>query len=500
MREGNERDERRDESDDNSSSVPLMPSSEETEAEVLGAILRKGESWWNSIKMGAGGDQPDELFWDDRNRIIAEAIGSLADEGKKVIVSSVVDRLRATGNDEVFAPNARSHLTNLSVRSSLRDLADLGDSINVLAEQRARRIAIDETEMALEELRSNVAVDPMSLMDNLTNEISKGVIGSDLTTAASVLDKMEADAQDETNATWFVPTGIKCIDENLRGGLASGSMYVCGARPKNGKSMFGMNSTLNALQDGAVVLFFSFEVDATDVMRKLMSSQTMIPLEVIEKIEMGNATPEEILDPEAIEEYYAVREDLKAVDLIVEDLTTTRNEREMFAKMMAVRAQFPGRKILIVVDYVGLIASPSYNGEPKNQQVGRVSRRIKRLSLELSLASIVIAQINRSGESDGSEPEARHLKDSGDLEQDADAVFILHKPGLYDKEVPDDELVFKIAVSRKSMPMRAVLQMIGQCQAILEPNERDSQSTSSSRADSSKASEENDGEENLDDI
>lgn len=478
-----------------------MPSSEETEAEVLGAILRKGETWWNAIKMGAGGDRPDDLFWDDRNRIIAESIESLADEGKKVTVPSVVDRLRATGNEELFTPNVRAHLTNLSVRSALRNISDLGDATNELAEQRARRIAIEETEYALEELRSNITTDPMALMDNLTNEISKGIVGSDLTTAASVLDKMEADAADDSKATWFIPTGIRAIDENLRGGFAAGGMYVCGARPKNGKSMFGMNSSLNALQDGAVVLFFSFEVDAAEVMRKLMASQTMIPLEVIEKIEMGVATPEELLDPEAIEEYYAVRSDLKSVDLILEDLTTTRNEREMFAKMMAVRAQFPGRKILVVCDYIGLIVAPSYNGEPKNQQVGRVSRRIKRLALELAFAVLVISQINRSGESDGSEPEARHLKDSGDLEQDADVVFILHKPGLYDKEVPEDELVFKVAVSRKSMPMRTVLQMIGQCQAILEPNdrERDSQSTSSGRSDN-KPADEDDGEESLDDI
>ena len=86
----------------NTSDAPLMPSAEETEVEVLGAVLKKGETWWSALKMGAGGDHPEELFWDDRNRIVAECIDALTEEGKKVTIPTVTDRLRNTGNEEAF--------------------------------------------------------------------------------------------------------------------------------------------------------------------------------------------------------------------------------------------------------------------------------------------------------------------------------------------------------------------------------------------------------------
>ena len=161
MRGNDERDDRQEGTrPDSSAGVPLMPSSEETE-EKSSVRFSARVSPAERIRSQAEIDLTTSS--DYRNRIIAESIESLADEGKKVTVPSVVDRLRATGNEEPSTPNVRAHLTNLSVRSALRNISDLGDATNELAEQRARRIAIEETEYALEELRSNITTDPMAL-------------------------------------------------------------------------------------------------------------------------------------------------------------------------------------------------------------------------------------------------------------------------------------------------------------------------------------------------
>jgi replicative DNA helicase len=85
---------------------------------------------------------------------------------------------------------------------------------------------------------------------------------------------------------------------------------------------------------------------------------------------------------------------------------------------------------LLAVDYLGLIddCEPG-RGETKAQAVGRVTKALKRLAMELNCVVILLAQLNRGSVNDGNrEPRLSDLRDSGDIEQDADRVIFIHRP------------------------------------------------------------------------
>jgi replicative DNA helicase len=79
---------------------------------------------------------------------------------------------------------------------------------------------------------------------------------------------------------------------------------------------------------------------------------------------------------------------------------------------------------LLVVDYVGLIRTTDPK-RPRWEQIGEISRGLKCLAKELQAPVLALAQLNR--EADGNEPRLSHLRDSGSIEQDADAVLFLHR-------------------------------------------------------------------------
>src|SRR5204862_3144985 len=88
---------------------------------------------------------------------------------------------------------------------------------------------------------------------------------------------------------------------------------------------------------------------------------------------------------------------------------------------------------LVVIDYLQLI-DPENRRDPRQEQVAQISRRLKFLARELGIPVIALAQVNRASEDrQDHKPRLADFRESGSLEQDADTVTILHRPGMYDK-------------------------------------------------------------------
>jgi replicative DNA helicase len=86
---------------------------------------------------------------------------------------------------------------------------------------------------------------------------------------------------------------------------------------------------------------------------------------------------------------------------------------------------------LIVIDYLQLI-EPSDQRDMRQEQVAKISRRLKVLARELNVPILVLAQLNRQAEASGdNRPKLSHLRESGAIEQDADVVLFVHRPEYY---------------------------------------------------------------------
>jgi replicative DNA helicase len=99
------------------------------------------------------------------------------------------------------------------------------------------------------------------------------------------------------------------------------------------------------------------------------------------------------------------------------------------ARAKAINANSP--LDLIAIDYLGLIADceATHPGQTKASAIGRVTKTLKSLAMELGCVIICLSQLNRQSVTDGNrEPRLSDLRDSGDIEQDADRVIFIHRP------------------------------------------------------------------------
>jgi replicative DNA helicase len=96
---------------------------------------------------------------------------------------------------------------------------------------------------------------------------------------------------------------------------------------------------------------------------------------------------------------------------------------------------------LVVIDYLQLI-EPENRRDPRQEQVAQISRRLKILSRDLKIPVMALAQVNRASEDrQDHTPRLSDLRESGSLEQDADTVLILHRPGRFGGDEQEDKVL-----------------------------------------------------------
>src|SRR5262249_19838538 len=103
---------------------------------------------------------------------------------------------------------------------------------------------------------------------------------------------------------------------------------------------------------------------------------------------------------------------------------------------------------MVVVDYLQLI-DPESRRDPRQEQVAQISRRLKFLARELKIPVVALAQVNRSSEDrQDHRPRLADLRESGSIEQDADTVMMLHRPGRFDGAQEDNVIEVIVAKQR----------------------------------------------------
>lgn len=215
-------------------------------------------------------------------------------------------------------------------------------------------------------------------------------------------------------------TGFGQIDQ-ITGGLEPGQLVILAARPSAGKTALALNIADHVAAAGTPVLFFTLEMSVQELGMRLLSSRTGVPMA---DMRGGSVSPEDwrrLADADR---------DTAGIPLFIDDRPgiTVAYAR---AKARKIRRQHGLG--LIVVDYLQLMKGP---GENRTQEVGGISRGLKALAKELRVPLIALAQINRAVESrTDKRPLMSDLRESGDIEADADVIAMLHReegPGMQD--------------------------------------------------------------------
>ncbi len=402
----------------------VPPHSLDAEQSVLGAILLSDQSLY-ALAIEEGLQVAD--FYHERHGLIYEAMLSLYNESEPVDVLTVTERLKTTGRlEEVGGRGAVDELTGL-----------------VPAAGHARRYAQIVRENALlrrllgaaYEIQSSVAdhgAPPRDLVERAEKsilEVARDDRKQDFRSIEDVLhdetDKLERLSTQKTSLTG-TPSGFKDLDR-VTGGFQPGNLIIIAARPAMGKSALVCNIAENAAMDRvrpSPVALFSLEMSETELAQRFVASQAAIKGE---ELRMGRVRPERW--PKILK----ASQRLAAAPLWVDD-SSDLGLMELRAKARRLHSQCDGGLGLIVVDYLQLMRTDS-RYDSRVTAVGELSRGLKILARELEVPVIAISQLSRAVEQrPDKRPMLSDLRESGNLEQDADLVMFIYRDDYYNKE------------------------------------------------------------------
>ena len=214
-------------------------------------------------------------------------------------------------------------------------------------------------------------------------------------------------------------TGFKKLNEMIKG-FKNGDLIIVAARPGMGKTTLCLNFMSQVLKSGTGVVFFSLEMPAEQIMMRILSSKTSIPLQ---DIMTGK------IDDEAMARLSDACGEFSEYKLFVHDSGYV-NIHQVRTQMRKLKAMNPEIS-LCVIDYIGLMMSTN-NFADRHIQIAEISRGLKLLARELDMPIIALSQLNRSLESRANKrPMLSDLRESGAIEQDADIILFVYRDEFY---------------------------------------------------------------------
>lgn len=224
------------------------------------------------------------------------------------------------------------------------------------------------------------------------------------------------------------PTGIKSgyIElDDMTNGFHGGEMTVLAARPSVGKTAI----TLNILEYICVThkipaVLFSLEMKTERILERLLSVRSGVNMQKIRR---------NIFNREESAAMGQAVGDLREAPLLIDD-SSSLTLFELRAKARRYKSKHGVR--FIALDYLQLMDA-SERAENRQQEITKISRGIKTLAGELDVPILCLSQLNRSSETEGRRPRSSDLRESGAIEQDADAVLLLHREDVMNRGNPD---------------------------------------------------------------
>lgn len=242
-----------------------------------------------------------------------------------------------------------------------------------------------------------------------------------------------------------ITTGFHVLDTALYNGFAPGNLIILAARPSVGKTALMLNFAMAAARSGAKTVVFSLEMTEEELGNRMLFSTGMVN-------PYGLANGE--VDWPSFEE---ANGRLAKLPILVND--HTRNIRELTTRITLLRNA--GKLDIAYVDYLGLIQSNMDSRTPLTQIIGQITSELKTLAKQLSIPIVLLCQLNRDVVSGNiKSPQLNNLRDSGNIEQDADIVLMLQQ-----EEVPGEDLPNLLVWLRKNRQGRKDFAL------VLKPNE-----------------------------
>ena len=361
----------------------------------------------------------DEAYWcvfkwsleyrssESKSDAIAMVLGKL----KKVRTTSALEILADIAAWQMYAVGSVSyHVARLKLVSNVRRMSGVLSSVLSIMDE-CPDDAVQRFDKAVADYRDSVVdVEPEKLIGDV------------------VFDTMDdIEARMNGRDVVFLPTGFDWVDYEF-GGFERGDNIVLAAGTGVGKSAFATNIAVNNCRVGRSVVIISLEMQPVEVVNRMIGIMTGINLE---DIKHGRISCEE-------------RKEITGVAGVIADwkLGIYSPAKCTAADVVSIceKHRMKFGLDLVVLDYLGLLDADKPK-DPRHEQVEQLSRDVKKMAVKMQCPVLNIHQLNREAAKKGEKPKLHHLKSSGSIEQDANAVIFLHSDKPYEDE-PDVEIIF----------------------------------------------------------
>lgn len=420
-----------------------LPHNLDAEASVLGAILLRNAAMTQL-------DLKADDFFDPRHREVYTAMQGLS--AKQVAIDPVTleselgDRLPAVGG--------------LAFLSEMLSVVPTADNIDHYARIVAEKAAVRRVMLAASDIIARGSEDPDSA--EYLDLAERSILESARTSRQSGPRQAKSGAMEmyrqvslrkEGNGITGIPSGFPDLDA-LTAGFQPGALYIVAARPRIGKTVLAMNIVEHAaITMGIPCLVFSLE---------------MSELELHERIAIGRAR----LDNWKVARGRTNREDLEFLQTAAEEIAFSPlyiDDRPALGlgairgsarRWRASRDVFEGiGNGLVVIDYLQLMSSDRQRNGNREQEVAEISKGLKALAREIGCPVICVAQLNRNSEQQNRRPMLSDLRESGSIEQDADAVLFIHRDVTPEKNAPDMASIAEIILAKNRAGPEGVVEL-----------------------------------------
>jgi len=223
---------------------------------------------------------------------------------------------------------------------------------------------------------------------------------------------------------------------DVTGGMHRRELVILAARPSVGKTLAALNIADYAAAEGCRILLCSIEQGDEELVERLLSKHSRVSSYRFRTADFRDMDTAAIDDAIKKIESYPIMVNSSSAQSVV-SITSD-------ARRMAMR----GGLDMIIIDYLQLMSSETRTAN-RNEEIGRMTRGLKRLAKDLNIVVVCLAQLNRNNENRlDKRPRLADLRDSGEIEQDADTVFMLHKPEDKDAARETDMLMWLIEKQR----------------------------------------------------
>lgn len=403
-----------------------LPHSIEAEQSILGALM----VYPSLMQIAIDQDLHAEEFYVEAHQRIFRCMLELHSSGQNIDITTLITRLNDT-----------SQLTLVGGADYVIKLSDSAVSsangifyIDIIKERYHLRRLIETAEQIAEE-----GFDASASLDDVLDHAEKEILevtrsrrASEFQTSKEVVNKVIKELvalRESDNHITGVRTGYQDLDR-MTNGFQRGDLIILAARPAMGKTALALNLGMyTALRNPGAVAFFSLEMPAESLMKRLLSAKSQVEGN---KLRGGNISDEEL------NRLNEAGNELGAAKIFIDDSASIKVS-QIFSKCRKLMSEHG--LSLIVIDYLQLISgSGKGGGDNRQQEVSEISRNLKILAKEMNCPVIALSQLSRSVEQRNDKtPMLSDLRESGAIEQDADIVMFLYREEYYKKVSEQEE-------------------------------------------------------------